>query len=280
MQLTLAASAPPSDSSVREDIQKTRMLLEGEEGSPNCFFAGLMSTFAEHHGPRHHHDFDQVRYPVEGEFVYAEGKVLPEGWVGYFPEGTYYGPQIRRPGLLLFYSEFGGASGRGHLTRRQRKAARDELKRKGTVAKGMFTYTDDEGIAHAMDAHEAMGEVARGVKLPYPEPRYEGVITMNPASFSWVSDQDSPGVSHKWLGTFTERETRVGFIGIEAGATLKAGLHSAPELLFITKGSVLCQEQACPRHSAFAFDSFEGPVRISAIEPTEILRIQLPTFLA
>ncbi len=280
MQLTLAADAPTSDSSVREDIQKTKMLLEGQEGSPNSFFAGLMSSLAEHHGPRHHHDFDQIRFPIEGEFVYAEGKVLPEGWVGYFPEGTFYGPQIRRPGLLLFYSEFGGASGRGHLSRRQRRAARDELRLRGTVAKGMFTYTDDDGVSHSIDAHEAMGEIARGVKLPYPAPRYDSVITMNPANFDWIPAAGAAGVEHKWLGTFSERGMRVGFIKLAAGATLDAGLHSAPELLFLTKGAVTCREQTCPRHSAFAFDAFEGPVPIAALEPAELLCIQLPTFAA
>jgi hypothetical protein len=278
MQLTLTANAPPSDSSVREDIQKTTMLLEGKEDSPNNFFVNLMYALGEHHGPLHHHDFDQIRFPIEGEFVYAPGKVLQEGWVGYFPEGTYYGPQIRRPGLLLFYAQFGGASGGGHLSRHQRRSARDQLSAKGTLAKGMFTYTDDDGAVQTMDAHEAMGEVTRGTKRDYPAPRYNDVIAMNPANFSWISDHDAPGITYKWLGTFNERGTRVGFIGLEAGSTLNVGLHSAPELLFLTKGSVVCRGQACPRHSALALDPFEGPVPITAVEPAEFLCIQLPSF--
>lgn len=280
MQLTLTASAPPADSSVSENVQKTTMLLEGTEDSPSNFYANLMYALDDHDGPRHRHDFDQLRYPIEGEFVYGEDKVLPEGWVGYFPEGTYYGPQLRRPGLLLFYAQFGGASGRGHLSRHQRRAAREQLRSTGVLAKGMFNYTDDKGVTRAIDAHEAMGELIRGPRPAYPEPRYKDVIVMNPASFSWISAPGLLGVAHKWLGTFNERGTRVGFIKIDAGSTFNAGLHNAPELLFLTKGTIDCREQLCPRHSALAFEPFEGPVAITAVEPAEFLCIQLPSFLS
>jgi hypothetical protein len=278
MQLTLAANAPPGESSVRADLQKTTFLLEGEEGSPNNFFANMMLALGEHRGPRHRHDFDQIRYAIEGEYVYAEGKVLPKGWVGYFPEGTFYGPQLRTPGLLLFYSQFGGASGRGHLSRRQRRMAKEELGRKGQFSKGMYNYTGDDGAPQTMEAHEAMGAAVRGARLKFPAPRYNDVIAMNPENFAWVSAPDSPGISYKWLGTFNERGTRVGFIRIEAGATLSAGMHTAPEMLFVTKGAVNFGDQECPRYSAIAFDPLEGPVPMTATEATEFLCIQLPTF--
>jgi hypothetical protein len=278
VQLTLTAGAPAADSSVSEEIQKTTLLLEGREDSPSNFYANLMHALGEHDGPRHRHDFDQVRFPIEGEFVYGEDQVLPEGHVGYFPEGTSYGPQLRSPGLMLFYAQFGGASGRGHLSRRQRRAAREMLGARGTLSKGMFTYLDEHGVSHTMDAHEAMADAIRGQRPPYPAPRYKDVIVMNPANFDWIAAPVMPGVAFKWLGTFNERGTRIGFIRIEAGSTFNAGQHGAPELLFLTKGAVLYRERLCPLHSAMAFEPFEGPVAISAVEPAEFLCIQLPTF--
>ncbi|HTH95777.1 MAG TPA: hypothetical protein VL574_00090 [Stellaceae bacterium] len=278
MQVTLAADAASGISNVREDIQRTKKLLEGREGSLNNYYAALMYSVAEHHGPRHRHDFDQIRYAIEGDFVYADGKVLPKGWVGYFPEGTYYGPQIRRPGLDMLFIEFGGASGMGYLSKRQRRAAVEVLNAKGRFAKGMFSYTDENGIVHTEHAHEAMSEVARGVRLPIPEPRYSEVVTMNPASFAWIEDDETPGIAHKWLGTFNERGARVGFIRLDAGITFSAGRHRAPEVLFLTKGAVTCQGRDCPMQSAFSVEAGEGPVPITATEPSELLCLQLPVF--
>jgi hypothetical protein len=278
LQITLPAEARPSDSSVRTEIQKATTLLEGEEGSANNFYVNLMHALGEHDGPRHRHDFDQVRYPLEGEFVYGEGKVLPQGWVGYFPEGTYYGPQLRRPGLLLFYSQFGGASGRGHLSAQQRKWARAELGKKGVVSKNLFSYTDSAGVPQTMDAHEAMAELVRGVREEYPAPRYHDVILMNPANFHWVADGKDSGVRRKLLGVFNERGTSISFIALEAGASLQVGMHTAPELYFLTEGILQCGGRLCPRHSAFATDPAEAPVVIAANEPSELLCIQLPSF--
>jgi hypothetical protein len=49
-------------------------------------------------------------------------------------------------------------------------------------------------------------------------------------------------------------------------------------LLFLAKGSVNCNGQDFPKHSAFEFDAHEGPVAIKANEPVEFLTIHLPKF--
>jgi hypothetical protein len=100
---------------------------------------------------------------------------------------------------------------------------------------------------------------------------------MNPASYSWIPDRDS-GVSHKWLGTFTERETRVGFVRIEKGASFEAGMQDRTELLFLAKGAIICRDRAFPAHSAFSFDQGDGPVRLTATDDAELLRILVPKF--
>lgn len=280
MQLTLAAEAPAGSTSLRAEVQQTRALLEGVEDSRNHYSVDLMQGFGDYSGPRHKHDFDQVRYVIAGEYAYGKDKFLPAGNVAYFPEGLFYGPQIRRPGLLMFAVELGGASGCGHISRRQKKIAKEILNKRGVATKDTYSYVDDTGRKRGMDVNAAITEVIRGARIEYPRPRYEDIVVMDPESFDWVADPQAPGVTHKWLGTFNERGMRIGFTRVEPGAILNVGLHEAPELLFITQGSATCGGKACPLHSAIAFEPLEGPVAIAAGEPTEVLRIQSPVFPA
>src|SRR5437016_412877 len=60
--------------------------------------------------PRHHHTFEQIRYVLGGEVEYA-GKTYGAGWLGYFPEGVFYGPQAQLgPGRGIVL-QFPGPSG-------------------------------------------------------------------------------------------------------------------------------------------------------------------------
>jgi hypothetical protein len=226
--------------------------------------------------PRHTHVFDQIRFPLEGEFVYGKDKVLTAGQVAYFPAGIYYGPQIRRKGLKLVLAQFGTTTGGGFLSYEERKAAMDQLQLKGKFADGVFTYVDEKGGRHNQDASEAVWEQATGGKPKYPAPRYNDIIVMNPASFDWTQEPDEPGVSYKWLGSFTEGGARVGFIRLEPGAAYRGGMHHAPELLFVVNGAVGCADRRYTAHTAFGFEVGEGPVPIKATEPSELYCVQLP----
>ena len=100
---------------------------------------------------------------------------------------------------------------------------------------------------------------------------------MEPAAYDWVPG-DAPGVYTKWLGTFTERSTRLGFIRLDAGATFSAGMHPSIELLFLSKGSVRLQGKEYGEHAAFEFAKNEGPVSVQAVQPSEFFCIVLPQF--
>jgi hypothetical protein len=120
-----------------------------------------------------------------------------------------------------------------------------------------------------------MYEQAMGRKPRYPAPRYNDIITMNPANFSWMPDRENPGVERKFMGAFTEKRTTISFIRMEAGATVEGGGCPGPDLFFVYKGSVQCNGQQCPLHTAIGFEAFESSVAIRASEPTEIFRMQL-----
>jgi hypothetical protein len=275
MQINHPSTAPQHRTAPREGKLDNRDLLTGREGDRRNFRLALGFAETDWLTPRHRHNFDQIRFPLEGEFHYAKDKILPAGWVGYFPEGVHYGPQTRKQGLYMLLCQFGGATGSGFLSERQYIEGQEALARKGTLAKGHFTYVGEDGKEHRQDAFEAMYEQAMGRKPIYPEPRYNDIVTMNPASFVWVEDAKHPGVAHKLLGTFTERRTTISFVRLDAGATVTVGECAGPDLLFVSKGEVQCGESKCPLHTAIGFDAKEGPATIKALQPSEIFRMQL-----
>jgi len=264
--------------SMREGVLTQKHLLIGEDGSPNNY--DLNTGLAGAGGwrtPRHRHDFDQIRYVIKGDYPYMDGKVLPEGWVAYFPESVYYGPQDRPEGLQTMVLQLGGASGNGYLSVAGRDAANAALQDKGEFKSGKFIYVDDAGVRQEQDGSEACFEFATGRKLKFAEPRYNDVIVMNPDAYAWVPG-DADGVSIKWIGAFTERNAQIGFIKIDAGAVYEAGTLPQTAILYQTKGQVVVQDQDYAQGSAFEFLANEGPVPIKAIEPAEFLCMTLHKF--
>lgn len=264
--------------SMREGVLAQRHLLIGEEGSPNNY--DLNTGRAGAGGwrtPRHRHNFDQIRYVLKGDFPYADGKVLPEGWVGYFPESVFYGPQDRPEGLETMVLQLGGASGGGYLSVAGREAANEALKAKGEFRKGRFHWTDESGVAHDQDASEACFEYATGRKLEFAKARYESVVVMDPSAFAWIPE-GGPGVDIKWVGAFTERDARIGFIRIAPGRVYSAGLLDATAILFLIKGRVTVEGVDYPAGSAFEFAAGEGPLAVAAQEAAEFICMTLHKF--
>ncbi len=264
--------------SMREGVLSQKHLLIGEDGSPNNF--DLNTGLAGAGGwrtPRHRHDFDQIRYVIKGDYPYMDGKVLPEGWVAYFPESVYYGPQDRPEGLQTMVLQLGGASGNGYLSVAGRDAANAALQATGTFKGGKYIYQDDAGATHEQDASEACFEHATGRKLRFAEPRYDAVVVMNPAAYAWLPG-DTLGVSVKWMGSFTERAARIGFIRIDAGAVFEGGMMAQTAILYQTSGQVVVDGTDYGPGSAFEFLAGEGPIPVTATDEAEFLCMTLHSF--
>ena len=93
-----------------------KRLLEGSRGDPGNFELSLARADGDYFTPRHRHNFDQIRVALEGSFNFATKRDLAEGTVGYFPEGTFYGPQEARERSVILLLQFGGASGDGFMS--------------------------------------------------------------------------------------------------------------------------------------------------------------------
>jgi hypothetical protein len=278
MQITNAAQASEV-SAARTAKGKVRTLLSGTENSPDNYVLRY-STGEEGEQwttPRHRHPFDQVRYVLDGEYSIGTDTVLPAGWVGYFPESVYYGPQEMSPNLAMVVLQSGGPSGLGFYSADQRVRATAELKVGGSFDNGLYSWVDDAGRPHRKPAGDVVWEKVFGPSQ-LPPSRYDGIILMNPASFGWIDDTEHTGVSYKRLGTFTERDLRIGFIRLAAGASWRLGTQDAPEVLIVTSGRVVVDGAAHERLTAFGTAAAEAPQRIEASTPAEFFYVKLPTF--
>lgn len=261
--------------------RNTKQLLTGQEGSPTnySFTYGGAGSAADWTTPRHRHTFEQIRYTACGDYVMKDGEVLPEGWIAYFPESVFYGPQVKHKNLSMLTLQFGGPSGIGYWSDAQRKQAFDSLLAKGgKFEEGMYVWTDADGRKHQQDAGEAVEAEAAGHAVEYPEPRYKDIVVMNPANFSWVKDRENAGVGRKLVGAFTERDIRIAFIRMDKGSTMQFGAENSDEVLFLKDGSVTHQNQRYGQNTGFGTFPEDMPETLTAVEPSELIYIKLPTF--
>ncbi|OYU19815.1 MAG: hypothetical protein CFE34_03250 [Rhodobacteraceae bacterium PARR1] len=264
--------------SMREGKLVQKFLLTGEDGSPNNYLLNVGLTGSGGWGtPRHRHNFDQIRYVLKGKYPVSPHKIMGEGSVAYFPESVHYGPQDRPEGLEMMVIQFGGASGAGFLSTPQREAANDRLNQKGTFKDGIFTWIDDKGQKHNMDGSAACFEEAMKTKLTFAPARYDDVVVMEPSACEWMPT-DTAGVSVKLLGTFTERNTRVSLIKLDAGATMNTGTRSQIEVMFMGTGKITVDGKTYGDKTAIELLPTDAPVDIKAEAESVFFAVTLPKF--
>jgi hypothetical protein len=253
----------------------TKLLLTGDENTPDNFRLTLGRDGGGHENPRHRHNFDQIRMSLKGTLSIADGIDLEEGQVGYFPEGTYYGPQksatAERITLVL---QFGGASLSGFISTRQMQQGFDALSRCGEFKGGIFYRRTEDG-PRTQDAFEAVWEQVCGRKLVYPPPRYDMPILMTPSSFRWVEDADHPRAERKLLGVFTERGTRIELHRLRGGTATALGEPRARLLALALSGAGRSGGEEWNEHSAWQIEAGETAT-VAAAAPAEFLVIVLP----
>jgi hypothetical protein len=226
-----------------------KVLVAGEAG-PSMNFTLALTLYGQgdetFQTPRHHHTFEQVRYAISGDSNYARGKDIPEGWVGFFPAGAFYGPQKVAGGeiLLLQY-------GPGYLTEEQKRRGQQEMAATGTFHDGIYTTTDAAtGKPHNQDAVEALWEHIHGEPLRYPAPCYPEPILINPEAFTWVDCED--GVAERPLGRFGNGDARIAFVRVDAGASYTLDDQSA-QVAFSTAGRGAVRDEVFgPRTALFS----------------------------
>jgi len=252
-------------------------ILEGPSGSPANFYLQLARTFKDFDSPRHRHNFDQVRVQLEGTVDFArDGKMTP-GMIGYFPEGTRYGPQSSTDDALVLVLQCGGASGNGYMSEDQFQYGVNHLKEVGEFRNGAYFHKGADGKIETKDGYQAVWEFVNGRELEYPEERYHTPIMIYPEHFRWLPIPGSPGIEVKRLGVFTEAETRIAIYRLAAGAKLAAEEDS---IYFAFSGSGRTGEGSrwLPRTTIYLERGERG--ELVADTTAELLQIGMPKIAA
>ncbi len=261
------------DNSHRNGGLEFKNILTGVEGAPENYWLTLAKGDGHFFSPRHRHNFDQFRMCVSGRSSIDPKKFMEPGEIGYFPEGTSYGPQQDAGENVTLVLQFGAASGGGFVSRGQLRKALDELRALGEFKEGVFRREGGAGKKN-QDGFEAVWEHVMGRKLQYPEPRYENPIFMNAGSFKW-HPTGSEGTWRKTLGVFTERETRLEMVKLDAGAQWSSPPRDAIGIAFVLSRDGACGAEAYGPQTSVEMSAGEQAV-FSAKTPTEMLHIVLP----
>jgi hypothetical protein len=209
---------------------------------------------------------------------YAPGKDLEAGVVGYFPEGTFYGPQQDTTSSTTLVLQMGGSSGYGFMSYDQLNAGYQQLCDYGDFDKGVFTRTTTDGRTVRKDSYEAVWEHVMRSGLEYPRPRFEEPVVMFPDNFNWMNL--GQGFELKRLGAFGERGLELSLIRGERGAKHTIHNLAACELVFVLEGALRASNSPDPigKHSAFRIDAADSGVTLEVDEDAKMFAITLPHF--
>jgi hypothetical protein len=249
-----------------------RHLLNGTPGAPGNFQFNIGQLEGDFSSPRHRHNFDQFRFQIEGTMNFDRNGKMAAGTFGYFPEGAPYGPQSSEGRSSTAVLQFGSASGSGYLSREEVYAGTEELKKFGTFEGGIFRRNDDVEGRRQTDGYQAIWEHAYGERMEYPKPRYRDPIMVDPANYEWLPVAGIPGVTHKLLGTFTERQCGAELIRLQRGATYRAGARSVCLML---SGAGIVGAEPYRQFTAVHVGDDEH-ADIVARDDTEFVRLVLP----
>lgn len=255
-------------------------VLVGKDGARDNYRLNVSEDMGKISRPRHRHNFDQLRLVLRGAMNYGPDCWIREGEVGYFPEGTPYGPEENedadRFGITI---QFGGPSGWGFLSGRQMDVGQKALGAIGKFEGGIFKRIGQlkDGERRNQDAHEAIWEYLNKRKIEYPKPRYDEPILMRPANFPWVAHPVQNGVWTKLLGIFNERRTEISLLKVEAGAACDLASYPALRLYSVLGGTGAVNGKDLRYLTCFEVKA-NVPARITAVTTLEIMLLGFPIF--
>ena len=245
--------------------------LEGEVGSPDNFSLELVRTESDFFSPRHRHNFDQIRFHLEGIFDFSRDGRMKPGTLGFFPEGTPYGPQTSGGPSLSMVLQFGGASRSGFMSKEQLDAGVRKLKTMGELNNGIFTWIDEKGRKHNQDSYQAVWEMIFGRKLVYPQRLYQRPVLIDTGLHDWMPT-GAKGVSERFFGTFSARRTGLSMLRLDAGASARIEGHA---ILLVTEGAGKAGEDAFGKWSAIRIGQGESG-HLVADSAVEVLVMGIP----
>ena len=228
--------------SYREGSSRHKLLLEGKSGSPGNYSL-VIAECVGRYSPRHRHNFEQIRFQIEGEACYGRAGKLSAGMVGYYPEAVHYGPQTQDAQSILstLVLQCGGASGSGYISRKESDDAVKALNGLGSFKNGVFKLSRDvDGLVDGtsgkrnLDAAQAIWEYVNKKPMIYPVPSFKAPLLIDPTHYEWKSLNNQPGVAERRLGTFTPANTAIKMVKVSACSHLQ--LTGGRDIYFVYQG--------------------------------------------
>ena len=256
-----------------------KQLLQREGDGSSLEFNVVRFAGEEFWSPRHRHNFDQIRIGLRGNTSYGPHATLTERCIGYYPEGTRYGPlSVQSPETVQAIMQFDGASRGGYVTYVHLDKASAELRELGEFKRGYFHPFDG---SKPIDGYQASWERATGRSMVYPEPRFAEPVYLQIDAFRWLPTA-VPGVERKDLAQFGERDTAISMTRLAPGAVFEIPTDRACVIVFALSGSVTATDglttSAVNEWGALMVEPGEA-VRIEAgMTPAELVHIRLPYF--
>jgi hypothetical protein len=254
MKIAVVADVPIDDRGVSirkgSSIRQSLLWDDAADGLNFKFFRSRWRDGADtFESPRHHHSFQQLRWTEKGSVNFAPGRDIAEGNLGYFPRGTWYGPQRKDGGITISLQlGFGGEHQEaGDSWAKYRKEARKHLDARGTFEGGFYVDVDPEtGSRRQRDAFEALydetSQLKTGEPFTMPPEGYEDAIIIRPNAFAYF--QESPGVERRNLGNFYDHpgrnaDLRISMVKLAAGGLYCLGPERAQVAWSKTSGLVV-----------------------------------------
>jgi hypothetical protein len=258
--------------STRSGTLNRQNLLAGTPNTPGNFVCGIYYQTGDFFSPRHHHNFDQWRFQLEGECAFDRNGTMKPGTLGYFPEAAYYGPQTSdRPNATVVV-QFGGPSGNGYLGGAQFAAAVEALKAHGHLEDGVFHRNPGVAGKATVDGFQAAWEFANQRSMVYPKAQYNDPILLETEAYRWAPLAGAPGVEVKIYGTFTDCAIRSASYKLDPGATFAAAGRG---IFLVLAGGGTLAGKPYRRFTALYLDGGER-ASFTARETSEIVLLGLP----
>ena len=257
-------------------------LLEGEEGAIDNYHVLLAAADTTFKSPRHRHNFEQLRYTLVEPTNIGKNRNLEIGDIGYFPEGTYYGPQNQEEvgkTSLCMVVQFAGPSGSGFMSQRQFTEAFEKMQALGRFEGGVFRRNEpaEDGRVN-QDAYEAIWEFVNGRKLTYAKPRFVDPVHVHEQAYDWQPLAGQPGVATKLIGTFNERGVALSIMQLQPGARCTLQPLAQTRVVFFKDGDgQLGNGETWTKWSAIHLEANEA-VALHATTLTEAMVLDLPRF--
>ena len=254
-----------------------KRLIDLDDGGPNDFDFVIVRIDGEYFAPRHRHNWGQVRCELEGSQNYMPGRDITKGALGYFPEGTMYGPQNVKGPMVQALLQFGGPSGYGYMSHRDVNRGVQELSRTGTFAKGNYETANAQGEKTITDGYEATWAQVKGEPLVYPKAQYGEPILIFPERFDWEPQELHPGTFERHLGVFSNGHVEIRMVKADEGARYVQGGAERRELLFVEEGELT--SDVCSLGPQSALYTGEGEsLALTVTQAFRGLAVTLPSF--